>query len=48
MTRPTNETKSTIAVSAHGRMRLLNGLDARLRLLFTKDFLAEYSWAVRL
>jgi hypothetical protein len=28
-------TKSTSAVRTHGRMRLLNGFEARLRLLFT-------------
>ena len=46
MTSPMTETMSTIAVNAHGRTRLLNGFDARLRLLFTKDFLAGYRWAV--
>src|SRR5687767_16002816 len=44
MISPMMETKSTIAVNAHGRTRLLNGFDARLRLLFTKDFLADYRW----
>jgi hypothetical protein len=30
-----SDTKSTITVRTHGRMRLLNGFEARLRLLFT-------------
>jgi hypothetical protein len=29
------DTKRIIAVRAHGRIRLLNGFEARLRLLFT-------------
>jgi hypothetical protein len=39
-----SDTKSTIAVRAHGRMRLLNGFEARLRLLFTgrKSSLSAY------
>src|SRR5215204_1388077 len=37
-----SDTKRIIAVKAHGRIRLLNGLEARLRLLFTgRKFLAE-------
>jgi hypothetical protein len=32
---PMSDTKRMIAVKAHGRIRLLNGLEARLRLLFT-------------
>src|ERR1044072_2184416 len=32
---PMRDTNRMIAVSAHGRMRLLNGFEARLRLLFT-------------
>src|SRR4029079_4557511 len=32
---PIRETNRMIAVRAHGRMRLLNGFEARLRLLFT-------------
>ena len=42
MISPITEIKSTITVNAQGRTRLLNGFDARLRLLFTKDFLAEF------
>src|SRR6185436_15834642 len=34
-TSPMSDTKSSSAVRAHGRMRLLNGFEARLRLLFT-------------
>src|ERR1043165_5769490 len=34
-TSPISDTNRMIAVRAHGRMRLLNGFEARLRLLFT-------------
>src|SRR6185503_19913476 len=32
---PISDTKRMIAVKAHGRIRLLNGFEAKLRLLFT-------------
>src|SRR6185369_17954331 len=46
-TSPMSDTNKTSTVSAHGRMRLLNGLEARLRLLFTgrKSSLRAYRQA---
>src|ERR1041385_8320983 len=37
MSKPISDTKRMITVSAHGTMRLLNGFEARLRLLFTGE-----------
>src|SRR5215213_383952 len=47
--RPIRDTKRIITVRAHGRMRLLNGFEARLRLLFTgrKTSLRAY-WQAKL
>jgi len=37
ISRPIKDTKRIITVRAHGTMRLLNGFEARLRLLFTGE-----------